>query len=121
MTNREENLKKINAGLEQLSDEELERVAGGTVGELEDLTKAIVSNPTLKFLGKAGAHVPGANRISADAVETLLKDHLNIDADISLGLFGTGAASAKNTYRDMKTGQYITHAEVLDRISKCLA
>ena len=30
MANREENLKKINAELEQLSDEELEQVAGGT-------------------------------------------------------------------------------------------
>ena len=106
---------------EMMNAEELENVSGGTVGELEDLTKAIVSNPTLKFLDKAGAHVPGANRISADAVETLLKDQLNIDADISLGLFGTGAASAKNTYRDMKTGQYITHAEVLDRIKNSIA
>ena len=103
---------------EMLNAEELENVSGGTVGELEDLTKAIVSNPTLKFLGKAGAHVPGANRISADAVETLLKDQFNIDTNISLGLFGTGAASAKNTYRDMKTGQYITHADVLDRIKQ---
>ena len=30
MASREENLKKINAELEQLSDEELEKVAGGT-------------------------------------------------------------------------------------------
>ena len=106
---------------EMLNAEELEKVSGGKVAELEELADAIVHNPTLKFLGKAGAHVPGANRISADAVETLLKDQLNIDADISLGLFGTGAASAKNTYRDMKTGQYISHAEVLDRIKNCLA
>ena len=106
---------------EQLSDEELENVSGGKVAELEKLADAIVHNPTLKFLGKAGAHVPGANRISADAVETLLKDHLNIDADISLGAFGTGAGSSKNTDRDMKTGQYITHAEVLDRIKNAIA
>ena len=106
---------------EMLNTEELEKVSGGKVAELEELADAIVHNPTLKFLGKAGAHVPGANRISADAVETLLKDQLNIDADISLGLFGTGAASAKNTYRDMKTGQYITHAEVLDRIKNSIA
>ena len=90
---------------EMMNAEELENVSGGKVAELEELADAIVHNPTLKFLGKAGAHVPGANRISADAVETLLKDQLNIDADISLGLFGTGAASAKNTYRDMKTAR----------------
>ena len=31
MANREENLKKINAALEQLSDEELDQVAGGDI------------------------------------------------------------------------------------------
>ena len=31
MTNREENLKKLNDELEKLSDEELEKVAGGIV------------------------------------------------------------------------------------------
>ena len=103
---------------EVLSEEELEKVAGGTVGELEDLTEAMVSNPTLKFLGKADSHIPGANRLVADAVEGILKDQLNIDADISLGLFGTGAGSAKNTYRDMETDKYMTHAEVLDRIKQ---
>ena len=103
---------------EQLSDEELEKVAGGKVAELEDLTKAIVSNPTLKFLGKANSHIPGANRLLADAVEGVLKDQLNIDADISLGAFGTGAGSSKNTYRDMKTGQLLTHQDVLDIIKQ---
>ena len=103
---------------EILLDEELNAVSGGTVAELKDLSVAIVHNSTLKFLGKANAHVPGANRLVADAVEGILKDQLNIDANISLGLFGTGAGSAKNTYRDMKTGQYITHQDVLDRIKQ---
>ena len=103
---------------EVLSEEELEKVAGGKVAELEELTEAIVHNSTLKFLGKANSHIPGANRLVADAVEGILKDHLNIDADISLGAFGTGAGSAKNTYRDMETSKYMTHAEVLDRIKQ---
>jgi len=34
MAKREENLKKINAELEQLSDEELEKVAGGNAQEM---------------------------------------------------------------------------------------
>ena len=106
---------------EMMNAEELENVSGGKVGELEELADAIVHNPTLKFLGKAGAHVPGANRISADAVETLLKDQLNIDADISLGAHGTGIGSKKNTYRDFKTRQLLTHQDVLNRISKCVA
>ena len=33
MANREENLKKINLELEKLTDEELEGVAGGTIGQ----------------------------------------------------------------------------------------
>ena len=36
MATREENLKKINAELEQMSDEELERVAGGNCYETAD-------------------------------------------------------------------------------------
>ena len=39
MANREENLKKINAELEQLSDEELENVAGGTWNDTADDAK----------------------------------------------------------------------------------
>ena len=33
MATREEHIKKINAELEQMSDEELEQVAGGTIGQ----------------------------------------------------------------------------------------
>jgi len=33
MANREENIKKINAELEMLTDEQLENVAGGTIGQ----------------------------------------------------------------------------------------
>ena len=36
MTTREENLKKIRAELEQLSDDELEQVAGGSIPQTED-------------------------------------------------------------------------------------
>ncbi len=36
MANREENLKKISAELEKLSDEELEQVAGGTIPQTSD-------------------------------------------------------------------------------------
>ena len=39
MTTREENLKKINDDLEKLSDEELDNVAGGTGGDVEDILK----------------------------------------------------------------------------------
>jgi len=45
MANREENLKKINAELEQLSDEELEKVAGGNAQEMAtDIKKELNVN-----------------------------------------------------------------------------
>ena len=98
--------------------ESLDGISGGTVGELEDLTKAMVSNPTLKKLGSFDTHVPGANRIIANEVEKILQKDLKIDADISLGFLGTGAGSKNNTYRDMTNGQYISHQEVLNRLAK---
>ena len=36
MANRDENLKKINAELEKLSEDELEQVAGETVAEIDE-------------------------------------------------------------------------------------
>ena len=33
MANREENLKKINSELEMLNDEQLDEIAGGTIGQ----------------------------------------------------------------------------------------
>ena len=39
MATRDENLKKINAELEQLSDDELEQVAGGSIRVPEELAK----------------------------------------------------------------------------------
>ena len=106
---------------EILLDEELDQVSGGTVGELKELTSALLKNPTLKTLGKIESHIPVVNSEVADTVETILKDQLNVDADISLGALGTGIGSKKNTYRDMKTRQILTHQDVLNRIAKCVA
>ena len=106
---------------EILLDEEMEKVSGGTVGELKELSDAILGNSKLKILGKIESHVPLLNGELADIVEDTLKDHVNVDADISLGALGTGICSKKNTYRDFKTRQILTHQEVLNRISKCVA
>ena len=40
MANREDNLKKINAELEKLSDEELEQVAGGSIPQTAENSNA---------------------------------------------------------------------------------
>ena len=119
MTTREENLKKINAELEKLSDEELENVAGGTVGELEDLTVALVSKwPAIAGMGKVDAHIPGANKVIASAVESILEKDLGISANINLGVGGTGIFSKSNTYTDIATGKRLSHSEVLSIINE---
>ena len=59
MANREENLKKINAELEQLSDEELEEVAGGTYKEIADDKELIMKEfPKKELINKYGVLLP---------------------------------------------------------------
>lgn len=58
MANREENLKKINDELEKLSDEELDKVAGG--GWLDMIGK---ENP---FTDNATDKKPAANHLLGD-------------------------------------------------------
>ena len=100
---------------EILSDDELENVAGGTVNELEDLTRAFIDNSTLNIVGALETHIPGANKILANTIEKGLKD-MGIEAHISIGFLGTGLASDPNTYKDMSTGKSLTHQEVVNII-----
>ena len=102
---------------EVMSFEELDNVAGGTVSELEDLTKALLEKyPVMKQLGVVSVHTPGGNRLVANEVVKILKRDMGIDADISLGVGGTGLWSSKNHYREISTGKYLSHQEVLNRI-----
>lgn len=78
----------------------------------------VSNNEAIRQLGVIETHLPGANKILAETVKKMLKEDMNIDADISLGFLGTGIGSSKNTYRDMTNGQYISHAEVINRIKK---
>ena len=96
---------------------DLETVAGGTVGELEELIEAYMKNP---YLSKAGGlvcgHIPGVNNGMACAVEYRLEKTFGIEADIDLGFAGTGIGSEPNKYIDIATGKSMTHAEVIERI-----
>ena len=103
---------------EVVTMESLDRISGGTVTELEDLTKAIVSNSFWQTVGSFESHVPIANSFIANRVEKLLKEYLHIDADISLGAGGSGLFSKDNKYKDMTTGKNISHQEVINRIVK---
>jgi hypothetical protein len=43
-----------------------------------------------------------------------------IDAHINLGFCGTGIASVNNTYIDKRTGDYISHSDVVARLKNTL-
>ena len=119
MATREENLKKINEQLEQLTDEQLDQVAGGTVKEYEEICSAMANNPILKSILETGSHVPISNQVDKVLVEDILKVEMGIKADISLGFLGTGLGSKSNTYKDLRNGgRSMTHAEVINRIKQ---
>ena len=119
MSSREENLKKINDQLEQLTDDELDQVAGGTVREYEEICSAMANNPILKSILETGSHVPISNQVDKVLIEDVLKVEMGIKADISLGFLGTGLGSDPNTYKDLRNGgQSMTHAQVINRIKQ---
>ena len=102
--------KKINAELEQLSDDELEKVAGGYQNEVSELSEAIHGK------GKYLSAIPGVSEIEKQNIKSILEKKLNIKADLSIGGLGWGIFSSQNTYKDLSTGKSLTHQEVLDRI-----
>ena len=94
----------------KLNRNELAEVAGGTVKELEELVDACGAMATFQ------THIPISNRADASYVKDYLRNKIGIDANISLGVAGTGLFSKHNTYKDIYTGRSMSHKEVLERI-----
>ena len=111
MATREENLKKINAELEMLSDEELENVVGGTWKQVNELSKALWDR-SIDGLGWS--------ELEKKKIVRALRDYFDIEADLSIGLLGTGIGSKQNTYkykyRFVVSATPLTHQQVLDII-----
>ena len=67
-----------------MSDEELDNIAGGTVGELEELTVALMKTLPSSSIhgfnidGPAAAHIPGVNGGLAKAVSLILEKGMGI-------------------------------------------
>ena len=102
---------------EMMNAEELENVSGGTVGELEQIVRTFFKNSDFKdSLGATSTHLPGASILTAEYIESFMSNEMGIDANISVGVGGTGICSKKNTYRDIKTGKFLSHNEVLKRV-----
>ena len=99
----------------KLNQNELNQVAGGTVKELEELVEACGAMATFQ------THVPISNKADAAYVKDYLRDKIGIEANISIGVVGTGLFSKHNTYKDIYTGRSLTHKEVLERIRYPLA
>ena len=111
----------------KLNQNELTKVAGGTVTETIEIMDAIASNhkvldgvpsalcSVLDIIGPAG--MAGKSAVigtMAKPLENALKADLGIDAYISVGWLGTGFRSTNNRYS--KDGKSLSHQEVLDMI-----
>ena len=103
--------------LNRMNDYELENVVGGTVAELEGLVKACADNPHLKTFVGIAVHIPPVAIATSYAMESKLNE-MGIDANISVGVLGTGLFSKNNTYYDRKLGRNLSQAEVEDRLRK---
>ena len=97
-------------------DEELNKICGGTVKELEQLVSALSENPTLSKMGGFCTHIPGSNQAVAATIGVFLEAELGIHAYIDLGYAGLGIGSGHNAYIENSTGNHLTHAEVVQRI-----
>lgn len=102
---------------EIMSLEQLDAVAGGTVDEFDELVTAFAKHPALKHAVGLAVHVPGANELTTDLVQRALYQ-IGIEADIDLGLCGTGIMSKPNKYTSVATGASLSHEEVLARIKR---
>ncbi len=99
--------------IKELNLEEEELVAAGTVNEYSELQMAMFNNPALKGIVGTGSHVPLVNAFAVDAVKDVLKGK-GVDADISLGVCGSGLFSSPNKYVNTETNQEMSHQEVLN-------
>lgn len=99
----------------KLNEEALAMVAGGTVREYDEIVSAFANNPILKKITGLSVHVPCANKATVGLVEGVLGE-MQIDADIDLGYLGTGLGSKNNKYTDRRTGNAMSHGQVINRI-----
>ena len=94
---------------EVLSDEELEKVAGGTVSETIDIVMAVG-----KVSDKWGTNQRGF--LCPESVARYLKERYGIDATLGGEFFDGGTVSGEaNQYS--RNGELLTHQQVMDIIN----
>ena len=102
MANREENLKKLNDELEAMSDEELDKVAGGTKQELQELYDAMAGNPILCGYLKNSTR----ENIDPEEIARALDETMNVG-------FLYGPLDRKNEYISV-INVNISHEEIVE-------
>ncbi len=99
--------------IKELSLDEKELVAAGTVSECTELGQAYVDSKAVDGLIGVGTHVPLTNIACANELESALSDE-GIRSELSVGFLGTGIGSKPNKYYRKDNGQELTHQEVLN-------
>jgi len=80
---------------EVLSDKELDDVAGGTLTQYNELVNAVMKDPDMSRTILVANSAGFSDLAVKDDVEKFLKNKLGIEADISVGLLGTGLFSTE--------------------------
>ena len=96
---------------EILTEEELDSVTGGTAKEFTQIISAMSANRSLFLKIKETLSKSDGNINLKDMKEpvTEILRGMNINATLDLD-------SAKNSYKDTKTGNSLSHVEVIKRI-----
>lgn len=102
---------------EKLSDEELDQVAGGTYAEAEELQALFGYTVGVSKTGKkrirTSSEIISYNKSFSD-VESWLKEHLNIDANLHYTHFWPWTKADPNTYS--RNGVSLTHEQVVAEV-----
>jgi len=98
---------------EKLSDEELDQVAGGTVGEYDELRDLFGTVKRHVSSGGRNAHT-FEGRLTDEEIKSWLKEHLNIDAQINYKRWFPWQDGDPNVYT--RNGQSLTHEQVVKEI-----
>ena len=102
---------------EMLRDEELDQVAGGTYAEAEELQALFGYTVGVSKAGKkrirTSSEIISYNKSFSD-VESWLKEHLNIDANLHYTHFWPWTKADPNTYS--RNGVSLTHEQVVAEV-----
>ena len=102
----------------RMNDFELDNVVGGTRAEVDQIVWAYCNtNLRNDYFFAPGGYATKSGKYLAEVpiLENFLKSDFNIDANISVGFYGSGMREKANTYSI--NGKSISHQEVISMIN----